>query len=417
MKRVIVWLVVLAVIAGAAFFGYGAFAGANAKPSPAPVAQASPAPSTIVSAEGTVAPVTHTTLAFKAAGLISTIPVHEGDFVKQGTVLARLDDSVIQEQIANAEAQLTTAQAQLAASESQVHLAEKQLTELKVGGTDADIAAAQAAVSAAQAEYAKVKQGPTADQLGSLKANLDDAKAAVDQAQSAYDRAGGASNPYIQQTRESLQLQQATNAYIAALAAYNDARTHPTASELAAAASQIQQAQGTLARLTPTQQALEVAQAQVDAAQSQHSVAQTQVSAAQTALDIVKAQAADLVLVAPFDGTVVDRQVEVGEVMSPGGPAFTFADLSKLQIETTDLVEVDVARVSVGETANVKLDAFPDRNFVGQVERIALQANDHQGDKVYRVTIDLPDDSAASLRWGMTANVEIETGQAVSAAK
>jgi multidrug resistance efflux pump len=408
MKKVIVLLIVLVIIAGVGFLGYSTFAGSREQPSSIPVAQANPAPSTLVSSEGTVAPVTHTTLAFKTGGLVVEVPVHEGDAVKAGAVLARLDDSVVQEQIANAAAQLATAQAQFAAAESQVHLAEKQLDELKVGGTEADIAAAQSAVSAAQAEYVHVKQGPTADQLGSLKANLDNAKAALDQAQSAYDRAGGASNPYIQQTRESLQLQQATNAYIAALAAYNDARTHPTASELAAAASQIQQAEGTLARLSPTKQALEVAQAQVDAAQSQHGVAQTQVTAAQTA---------DLVLIAPFDGTVVVKQVEVGEVASPGSPAFTFADLSNLQVETTDLVEVDVARVAVGQTASVKLDALPGQNLVGQVERIALQANDHQGDQVYRVTIDLPEDATASLRWGMTANVEIETGRAVSAAR
>jgi multidrug resistance efflux pump len=155
----------------------------------------------------------------------------------------------------------------------------------------------------------------------------------------------------------------------------------------------------------------------VDAAQSQRTVAQTQVNAAQSSLDIVKAQAADLVLTAPFDGTIVEKDVEVGEVASPGTPVFAFADLSKLQVETTDLVEVDIARVAVGQTAKVKLDAFPDRTCTGQVQRIALQANDHQGDKVYRVTIDLTQDTAAKLRWGMTANVEIETGQAVSAAK
>jgi multidrug efflux pump subunit AcrA (membrane-fusion protein) len=365
----------------------------------------------VVTAAGQVVPAQHASLAFKVGGRIVAIPVRAGDSVKQGMVLARLEDSIVQKQIAQAVAQLATAQAQLAQADAQVQLAEKQLAQLKAGGTDSAIASAQAALSAANANYDKVKQGPTADQLGGLKASVDSAKAALDQAQAAYDRAGGTTNPFIVLTRESLQLQQATNAYNAALAAYNDARSHPTASDLAAAYSQIQQAQDALARLSPTQPALDVAQAQVDAAQATRAVAQGELNSAQAALDLANAQAPDYVLVAPFDGTIAAKSIDLGQVVQAGAPAFDLGDLSQLQVETTDLSEVDVTQVAVGQRVNVTFDGLPGKTFTGKVVSVAPEANDHRGDQVYKVTIDLPDAVNGGPRWGMTANVSIQVSQ------
>ncbi len=398
-------LLVLLVVGFLAFRSYAATGGLSTTARAATPTQAPDLG--VVTASGEVMPTQHTSLAFKLGGRVVAIPVHEGDAVKQGQTLARLDDSIVQKQIAQAQAQLATAQAQLAQADAQVQLAQKQLAQLQAGGTDADMASAQAALNAANENYTKVKQGPTADELGQLKAQMDSAKAALDQAQAAYDRAGGTSNPYIVLTRESLQLQQATNAYTAALAAYNDARSHPTASDLAGAYAQIQQAQDALARLSPTQQALDVAQAQVAAAQAARGVAQAGVNSAKSALDLANAQAADYVLVAPFDGTLASKNIDLGQVVQAGTPAFDLGNLSLLQVETTDLAEVDVPQVKLGQTVNVTFDGLSGKTFKGTVSSIAPEANDHRGDQVYKVTIDLPDAVQAGVRWGMTANVSI----------
>ncbi len=337
----------------------------------------------VITAEGRVVPAQHATLAFKVGGRVIAIPVHEGEQVKAGTVLARLDDALLQAQTAQAQAT--------------VELAQKQFAQLQAGGTAEQIASAQSALNAAQANHDKVKQGPTIDQIAQLKANLDNARAALDQAQSAYDRAGGTSNPSIGLTRESLQLQQASNAYHAALAAFDDARSHPTVAELTAAYSQLEQAKEALARLTPTQPAMDVSQAQV---------AQTK-----AAVDLARMAAQDAVLTAPFDGMVGTINMDVGQVISPGTPVATFGDLSKLQVETTDLTEVDVTKLVVGQTANLTIDALSSSIFKGQIVRIATEANAYRGDQVYKVTIDLPNATSAGLRWGMTASVSIPANQ------
>ena len=188
-------------------------------------------------------------IAPEVGGRIESIAVDEGDRVTAGQSIVRLDRSMIDAQVAQAQAALSTANAQLA--------------QIKNQPRASDVAAARAAQDAAQQNYDKVRAGPTADQLGQLKALLDNAKAQVDQAQAAYDRAGGASNPFIGMAPQSVALQQASNNYAAALSALNDARTHPTASELAGAQSQIVQAQAALDRLTPTADTIAVAEAQV----------------------------------------------------------------------------------------------------------------------------------------------------------
>jgi HlyD family secretion protein len=66
--------------------------------------------------------------------------------------------------------------------------------------------------------------------------------------------------------------------------------------------------------------------------------------------------------------------------------------------------------VALGQTANVTFDGVPGKTFSGRVVSIAPEANDHRGDQVYKVTIDL-DAANAGLRWGMTANVSIETNK------
>ncbi len=181
-----------------------AIATATPAPTGAPTA-ASIKPANTIKTTGTLQSASQAALAFQVAGRVKDLKVKEGDAVKAGTLLAALDTSVLEYQIAQA----------------------------------------QAGLDLAKANFDRVKAGPTVDDVAIAKSNLDRAKAALDQAQATFDRAGGDSNPYIGMLPQSLALQQAYGAYQAAIAQYNLTVKRPTDTDLKTAQAQLAQAQAT----------------------------------------------------------------------------------------------------------------------------------------------------------------------------
>lgn len=110
---------------------------------------------------------------------------------------------------------------------------------------------------------------------------------------------------------------------------------------------------------------------------------------------------------APHAGVITNLDLKVGEFASTGSPVVTIADISKWLIKTSDLTEIDVVDVSEGQPVTVKLDAIPGVEFKGHVLSISQEYSENQGDVVYEVTILLTDIDPA-MRWGMTAVVTFE---------
>lgn len=180
-------------------------AGAPITPSPAAPTR-TPIVSTAVSkvkVAGTLVAVNQATLTFAMSGRLKELPVPEGTPVKAGTLLAALDTTTLELQVAQA----------------------------------------KAALDLATTNWNTLQAGPTADAIALAKSNLDRAKAAVDQAQAAYDRIGGQRNPFSAMSAQGAALQQATLAYQIALAQYNLAVNHPTEAERAIGMAQLAQAQ------------------------------------------------------------------------------------------------------------------------------------------------------------------------------
>jgi len=123
--------------------------------------------------------------------------------------------------------------------------------------------------------------------------------------------------------------------------------------------------------------------------------------------DSALANLAQATLSAPFDGTVVDVAVIPGELVQVNQVVLVLADLGNLQITTTDLSERDIARVQVGQSVKVYIEAL-DVTVDGKVIRISPIAETVGGDVVYPVTIEL-DELPNGLLWGMSAEVEIQT--------
>jgi HlyD family secretion protein len=352
--------------------------------------------SPIVSASGKVLPARWANLSLQSGGQIVEMKVQAGDSVKAGEVLMQLDQTDAQLAVAQAEATLAGAQAQLAqlkagarpeqiavadqavkSADATVWAASAQLAQLQVGAKEADIAAAESAVAAAYTDQ-KV-------------------------AQDFYDKIHKVGGTPEEQARARLNA--ANQAYAAAQARLDQLQAGPTKNELDAARANVAAAQAQRG----------TAQAQLDllkagATTEEIAVAEAGVKQAQVGLDTAKDHLAKLQLTAPFDGAVGSVFVQQGELITPGQPAVAVGDLTTLRVETTDLSEIDVARVKEGQTVKVTFDALPGLTLDGKVSRIAPMSTPGQSGVNYLVIVDL-DRLDPALRWGMTAFVDIQVGQ------
>ena len=138
--------------------------------------------------------------------------------------------------------------------------------------------------------------------------------------------------------------------------------------------------------------------------------AQAEVDRAQALLDSANATlAAQSNLLAPFAGTVATVDISPAETVVPGQILIVLGDLSTYQVETTDLSERDVARVQVGQPANVFIEAL-NEEFPGEVIDVDRVSSKIGGDVVFKVTIAL-DQQPQGLLWGMSADVQIQTAE------
>lgn len=135
--------------------------------------------------------------------------------------------------------------------------------------------------------------------------------------------------------------------------------------------------------------------------------ADMRVTLAQASLEAALAALAQSALTAPFGGTVASTPVLPGQMVQFDQPVLVLATLDQLQIETTDLSELDIAKVKVGQKATVFIDAL-NAEFPATVAAIAPRANTVGGDAVFKVTL-VFDKQPVGLLWGMTAEATITT--------
>lgn len=137
--------------------------------------------------------------------------------------------------------------------------------------------------------------------------------------------------------------------------------------------------------------------------------AQARLAAAQAALETARLSQAQTMLTAPRAGTVITVALKPGEIAGAGQTVLVLAGLDTLQVETTDLSERNVASVRPGQKAEIYIDAL-EQEFSGQVIRLSPRAGKKDGDVVFTVTL-IFDEQPPGLRWGMSAEVRIQTGE------
>jgi HlyD family secretion protein len=152
-----------------------------------------------------------------------------------------------------------------------------------------------------------------------------------------------------------------------------------------------------------------VSQQELDQANAQLSQAQAQLEIRQAAVENVEVDLARCEIIAPIDGIVIDRKIEVGKTVAASLNAptlFTIAnDLTRMQINAS-VAEADIGQIADGQPVNFTVDAFPDRRFTGTVAQIRNFPTVASNVVVYPVIIDVVN-PGGRLKPGMTANVDI----------
>ena len=340
------------------------------------------APSGGVTASGTVEPAQEAQLASTLSGNVESVSVAVGDQVQAGQALAQLEgEESLQAAVSTARYELVQAQQALADLSTAAETARLQAMQ--------DVVTYQQAVKDAQYALDNFT-------IPSNQANLD-AVAAIGKMKQLLDQARLAFEPYK-----------------------NKPSGDQTRKDLKEALDEAQSDYNTAVRRLQYEYDLEVAQAQLDKARHDYEVlsagpdpnklllaearqtnAENQLAAAQAALD-------QLTISAPFSGVISQVNFHSGEWVVAGQPILRLADVAHLRVETSDLSERDVPRVSLGQPVTVFVKAL-NQNLTGRVSLIAPLADRLGGDVVYKITIEL-DTQPAELRGGMSVEVQFGEG-------
>lgn len=303
--------------------------------------------------------ITDSRVGFRIPGRMMERLVNEGDKLKAGQLVAKLDDSDQKLMVSQAEAKFAAANATLAELESGSRPQE-------VAGAKADLAKAESAEKAA-ASRLRLAEGDE-KRFAELYKNKAVSQQRYDQYKTQYETASNALNE-------------------------------------AAAAVRSAKEKLSLTVEGPRKEQIERAKAQSKLASEELSIARQQ-------LEYTR-------LTAPFDGVVMSKSAEPGEYLAPGAPVVTIGNLGKVWLRAY-VGETHLGRIKLGMDAEVMTDSFPGRKFTGKISFISseaeftpksVQTNEERVKLMYRIKIDL-DNKDSALKPGMPADAFIYVGKA-----
>ncbi len=338
-------------------------------------------------AEGHIVPADNLYLSFQTRGRVDTIKVEKGDVVKKGDILVSLADR------ANAEAAYLAAKLELVSAQQADDLLKRTAGLSRADAQKAFIAAQEARAKAAK-EWEKFDLEGNEDDIIDAEADVVSYREDLKDAQEEFDKFASLDKDNSKRKNAADDLEKAQedyNEYIRKLEKLINKRDG-LKTDLDGALAAEAEAKRTLENTMhgPDIDQLELANARLATAQSQ-------VEAALFNLDLFD-------LKAPFGGIIVDTNITEGEWIGSEKWAVLIADFSKWYVDTSDLSELDVTNITIGQTVTMTADALPDLTFQGTVEEISQVPENKGGDVLYKVRILLiePD---PQLRWGMTIEV------------
>ncbi|MDR7433510.1 MAG: efflux RND transporter periplasmic adaptor subunit [Armatimonadota bacterium] len=339
----------------------------------------------IVSTTGTVAS-RSAELSAKIPGRIVEVRVQEGDTVEPGMVLLRLDDRDLRSQLDQAMAALVVSRRQLEQARAAVEAARSNL------------ARAEAAALAARAQYKQVLAGPRPEEVRAAEASVEASKARLEEAERQLQiqrklLAEGAVGP-AQVDAAKAQYDAAKAQYDAALSQLRLLQRGPRREEREVALAQVRQADA----------GVEAARHQLQQALAALRASEAQVAQASEAVQAARGRLQDALVTAPFRGVITRLLAEVGQVVTPGVPLLSIADLSEVWVNA-DIDEADLGKIRTGQRVEVTADAFPGRKFKGQITRLGRAVEIRPAARIARARIDLS--GPTPLLPGMSVDVDI----------
>jgi HlyD family secretion protein len=291
-------------------------------------------------------------IASKTSGRILDVRVREGDHVRQGDVLATLDDEQVRARENQAQSAVEQAQARLVAAQEQIAVLQQQLIQNKLQAAQSgDDAAGR--VSQAESDLAAA-QADLVQQEASLKlAEFD---------RDAYTRLAAKGAVSERQGKEAVSKADAQAAAVAAARRRVEAKQGAlTLAKSSLANPAIRNAQSAGVERQIVQQKAEVANAGFQLSQAKAQLAEAQ------------ANRQDLTIHAPFEGSIVTRTAEPGEVIAAGTAVVTMLDLTRVYLRGF-VPEGEIGKVKLGQQARVFIDSDPNKPLDAYVSRIDPQA-------------------------------------------
>lgn len=346
---------------------------------------------------------TEVKVSFKIPGRIFKRLVDEGDIIKEGDLIAKLEDKELIDQKNKAEATLEALQSKVPALLTTIEKEEKTSTD--------EINQAEANLKAAQARLSLLLSGSRPQEIEQGKAGVEETISELEKFQKYMERA----NELYRRGYVAAKDWDAAKAnYEAALARNKKANELYALVKEGPRREEIEEAK---AKVESTKAAFSLAHSrrlQVKVYRQELQILKSQIKEAQAALEVAKRQLEYSEVFSPVSGVVLVKSAEQGEYVSPGATIVTIADLYHVWLKAY-VDETDLGRVKLGQKVWVRTDTFPNKTYEGKISFISseaeftpkqVQTQKERVKLVYRIKVDV-ENRNRELKPGMPADGEI----------
>jgi membrane fusion protein YbhG len=346
---------------------------------------------------------TEVNIAFKTAGRLIERNVDEGDGVKSGQVVARLDRDQLTAQRERETAGLASADSQLAQAVTSVEWEKANLA--------ADIEQKRADLASNEARLAELKNGARPQEKLDAKAAVDAAQSELERSKRDWDRA---QTLYKNDDISTAQYDQYRNRWESATAALNSAREREALVLAGPRAEVIHAQEGQVERARAALKMAEVNALEMKRREQEMNTRRSEIGRSKASIALIDSQLADTIATSPVDGVVLVKAADVGEVLAPGTTVVTVGDIDHPWLRGY-INETDLGKVKLGSKAKVTTDSYPGKTYWGRVTFISseaeftpkqIQTEQERVKLVYRIKIEV-ENPHRELKSNMPADAEI----------